>query len=221
MNGSRNQLFSCPGLTVNQHRRISRCDGFRALQDSAQRSATPDDLSEIHFRSEFIFQIEFFLRKLLFQFPNLAVRKRILDGESNLVCDLRKETDIALTEGVVSEPRDNQRANRAISADQRQKAEGLQTFTNGDLNDRVIDPTSERALERQNFHSSKCRAGGRSFDRIEQVFLQEPFSVRKVNRVESQLFVFRIRERQACVVALHHAPDILRNGTQQIAELQI
>src|SRR3984957_20388106 len=221
MNGSRNQLFSCPGFSVNQHRRISRCDGFRALQDFAQRSATPDDLSEIHLRAEFIFQIEFFLRKLLFQLPNLTVSNRILDSESNLVCDLGKEIDVDLTEGIVSETGENQGPNRAIPADQRQKAEGSQTFTNGALNDRVVEPTGEGTLERQSLHGSKCRAGGRPFDRVEQVFSQEPFSVRKVDRIKSQLFVFRVRERQACVVALHHAPDVLRNGAQQVAELQI
>src|ERR1700751_3856896 len=166
MNGSRNQLFSCPGFSVNQHRRISRCDGFRALQDSAQRSATSDDLSEIHFRAEFIFQIEFFLRELLFQFSNLTVGNRILDSESNLVCDLGKEIDVGLTEGIASEPAENQDAYRAIPADQRQKAEGPQTFTNGDLNDRVIEPTGERALECQSLHGSKCRTGGRPLDRI-------------------------------------------------------
>src|SRR3984885_14344103 len=128
MYGSRNQLFSCPGLSVNQHRRICRCDGFRALQDSAKRSAAPDDLSKIHFRAEFILQIKFFLRELLFQFPNLTVGNRILDGESNLVCDLGKKIDVDLTEGIVSETGENQGPNRAIPADQRQKAEGPQTF---------------------------------------------------------------------------------------------
>jgi len=71
--------------------------------------------------------IELFLRELLFQFPNLAVGKRILDGESNLVRNLAKESDIGLTERVISESGKNQRANRAIPADQRQKTEGLQT----------------------------------------------------------------------------------------------
>src|SRR6266852_905032 len=216
MNAARNQLLSCACLAINQHRRIGRRDGFHPLQGSAQRSATPDDLSEIHFRADFIFQIEFFLRELLFQFPNLAVGKRILDGESNLVCNLAKETDIGLTERIVPESGENQSANRAIPADQRKKAEGLQTLTNRGLNDWVIEPAGEGALERQRFHGSKCRAGGRSLDRIDQVFLQETFALRKVNRVKSQLPVFRIRERQACVVALHHAPNILRDGTQQI-----
>ena len=41
------------------------------------------------------------------------------DGESKLVCNLAKETDISLTEGIVSEPAENQDANSAIPADQR------------------------------------------------------------------------------------------------------
>src|ERR1700730_16318386 len=118
MNGSRNQLLSRARLSVDQHGRIGRRDGFNPLQDSSERSATADDLSEIHFRADFIFQIEFFLRELLFQFPNLAVGKGVLDGESNLVCNLGKKTDIGLTKGIVSESGENQGANRAIPADQ-------------------------------------------------------------------------------------------------------
>jgi len=46
---------------------------FHVFENSAQRSAIPYDLGKIHFRTDFIFQIEFFLRELLFQFTNLAV----------------------------------------------------------------------------------------------------------------------------------------------------
>src|SRR6266481_3610009 len=185
MNGAGDQFLSRPGLAINQNRRIRWRHGFHSLEGLTDRCAISDDLSEIHFRADFIFQIEFFLRELLFQFSNLAVGKRILNGESNLVCNLAKENDIGLTEGIVSESRKNQGANRAIPADQWQKTEGLQTFTNRDLNDRVMEPTGERTLERQRLHHSKCGSGRRSLDRIDQVFLQKPFSLRKVNRVES------------------------------------
>ncbi len=118
MNGSRNQFFSRARFPINENRRIRRCYGSHFFEDSAQRCASSDDLGKIHFRADFIFQIEFFLRELLFQFPNLAVGKCILDGESNLVCNLAKETDISLTEGIVPEPAENQDANSAIPADQ-------------------------------------------------------------------------------------------------------
>src|SRR5258707_10407201 len=117
MNGTRNQFFSRARLSINQHCRIRRRYGSHSFEYSAQRSTVSDDLSEIHFRADFIFQIEFFLRELLFQFPILAVGKRILEGESNLVCNLAKEIDIGLTERIVSEPGKNQGANRAIPAD--------------------------------------------------------------------------------------------------------
>src|SRR6266404_492026 len=221
MNGAGDQFLSRPGLAINQNRRIRWRHGFHSLEGLTDRCAISDNLSEIHFRADFIFQIEFFLRELLFQFPNLAVGERILGGESNLVCNLAKEPDIGLTERIVSEPGENQGANRAIPADQRQKTEGLQTFANRGLNDWVMEPTGEGALEGQGLHRSKYRAGRRSLDRINQVFLQEPFSLRKVNRVKSQLLVVRVRERQAGVVALHHAADVLRDGPQQITELQV
>src|SRR5260370_21517457 len=164
MNGSRNQFFSRARLSINQHCRIRRRYGSHFFEYSAQRSTIPYDLGKIHFRADFIFQIQLLLGELVFQFPNLAVGERILDGESNLVCNLAKETDICLTERIVSESAENQGANRAIPADQRKKAEGLQTLTNRGLNDGVIQPTGEGALERQSLHGSKCRAGGRSLD---------------------------------------------------------
>jgi hypothetical protein len=102
MNGTRNQFFSRARLPINQHRRIRWRYGSHSFKKSAQRSAISDDLRKIHFRADFVFQIEFFLRELLFQFPNLAVGKRILDGEGKLVCNLAKESDISLTERIVS-----------------------------------------------------------------------------------------------------------------------
>src|SRR6266478_5029403 len=118
MNGPRNQFFSRARLSINQHCRIRRRYGSHSFEYSAQRSTISNDLGKIHFRADFIFQIEFFLRELLFQSPNLAVRKRILDGQSNLVCNLAKETDIGLTERIVPEPAENQDANSAVPADQ-------------------------------------------------------------------------------------------------------
>src|SRR5260370_7280057 len=125
MNGTRNQFFSRARLSINQHCRIRRRYGSHSFENFAQRSTISDDLRKIHFRADFVFQIEFFLRELLFQFPNLAVSKRVLDGESNLVCNLTKETDIRLTEGIVSEPAQNQAANRALPPDQAQTPSDL------------------------------------------------------------------------------------------------
>src|ERR1700730_10934801 len=197
MNGTRNQFFSRARLAINQHCRIRRRYGPHSFENSAQRSTISDDLRKIHFRADFVFQIELFLRELLFEFPNLAVGKCILDRECKLVCNLAEETDISLTKGIVSEPAENQDANSAIPADQRQTADRLQAFPHRDLSDWGIEPAGEGALERQRFHGSKCSARGRSLDRISQLFVDEPFAFRKIERVKSQLLVFRIWERQA------------------------
>src|SRR5229473_4960624 len=114
MNGTRDQFLSRACLPVNQHRRIRRRNGSHVFEDFAQRSAISDDLGKIHFRADFIFQIQLFFGELLFKLPNLAVGKRILDGESNLVRNLAEETDISLTERIVSEPAEHQGANGAI-----------------------------------------------------------------------------------------------------------
>lgn len=96
MNGPRNKFFSRSRLSVDQHGGICRRYSFHALQDSAQRSAGSDDLGEIHFRADFIFQIQLFLRELVLQFPNFAVSKRILDRECNLVGNLSQDIDLVV-----------------------------------------------------------------------------------------------------------------------------
>jgi hypothetical protein len=42
------------------------------FEDLPQRFARSDDLFEIQFAADFIFEVELFLRQFLFQFGNLA-----------------------------------------------------------------------------------------------------------------------------------------------------
>src|ERR1700747_3773060 len=104
MNGPSNQLLACARFSIDQHRGIGGSDAFDELQDSLQRRALSDDLGEIHFGANFIFEIELFLRKLVFQALNLAVRQCILNRESNLVSNLLQKMDLVLGEGVITQP---------------------------------------------------------------------------------------------------------------------
>ncbi len=84
MNCARDQFLACARFSVDEHRRVCWRDGFHVLQNFAQRRTVSDDLCEIHFRADFIFQIELFLGELLFEFRNLAVRQRVFDCDRYL-----------------------------------------------------------------------------------------------------------------------------------------
>ena len=73
---------------LDEHSRVCRSDRFNLLQNTAHDSTLSDDLRKIHFATDFVLEIELFLRELLFQHSNLPKGKRILHGNSNLICDL-------------------------------------------------------------------------------------------------------------------------------------
>src|SRR5260370_10750943 len=104
MNGPSNQLLAGARFSIDQQRGIGGSDAFDELQDSPQGRALPDNLSEIHFGPNFILQIQLFLRKLVFQVLNLAVRQGILNCKSSLVCNLLQKMDLVLGEGVITQP---------------------------------------------------------------------------------------------------------------------
>src|SRR5215470_412405 len=74
---------------------------------------------------------------------------------------------------------------------------------------------------RDKLHGAKCHAGRCPVDGIRQLFMEHPFAIREVKRIVSQLLFFRIRERQASEIALHHSPDVPRDGTHEFQKLQI
>src|SRR5258708_33908260 len=115
-------------------------------------SAIPDDLGKIHFRADFILQTQFFLRELLFQFPNLSVDQRIFDRESNLVCNLAKEGDIGLTESIVPESAKNQDANRAIPAIHRKKQKGFKPSQTAVLTTGQLSQPAKRHWDGKSYH---------------------------------------------------------------------
>src|SRR5260370_16387873 len=98
MKGSRNEFFSCTSISINEPSRVCHGKRLLLLQHMAQLCAFSDDLREIHFAADFIFEIELFLGQLLFQLSNLPKGTRILYGNGNLICDLGQKLDIVAGE---------------------------------------------------------------------------------------------------------------------------
>src|SRR6266849_1862891 len=123
MNGSRNEFFSCTSISINEHSRVCRSDRLHLLQHTAQRCAFSDDLREIHFAADFIFEIELFLRELVFQLSNLSKGACILHGNCNLICDLGQKLDIVASERIVLIFEHTECPQHAASADKRKNAD--------------------------------------------------------------------------------------------------
>jgi len=170
------------------------------------------------FRADFIFPNRVFPSRAVLSVLESRVSKRILDGESNLVCNLAKETDISLTEGIVSEPAENQEANarfRLIKGKQqtdfkpsapRSERLGIEPRGEGLWSVRgfMVRNAVPEAIPRSNKPTLRGRtfASGKSRRKVAAACFPHPGATSRV-------------------VALHHAPDALRDGTQEIAELQI
>src|ERR1700688_4801154 len=122
MNGPRDQFLSRACLTVNQHRRIRRGYSFHVFEDSAQRGTISNDLSEIHFRADFIFQIQLLFGELVSELSNLPKGKCILHSNCNLVSDLGQKLDIS-NEGIVLIFDHTECAQHATSANKRKDAD--------------------------------------------------------------------------------------------------
>src|SRR5467141_4191415 len=121
MNATRNQLLSRACLAINQHRRIRRCHSFYIFEGSAQRGTISNDLGKIHFRADFIFQIQLLFGELVFELSNLPKGTCILYGNGNLTCDLRQKLDIA-SERIVLIFDHTECAQHATSANKRKNA---------------------------------------------------------------------------------------------------
>src|SRR5882762_6283642 len=66
MNRARNQFLSRTGFTEKQHCRVARSHRFNEIQNMAERRALADNSLKVHLATDFIFQIQFFLCKLVF-----------------------------------------------------------------------------------------------------------------------------------------------------------
>src|SRR5580700_2995037 len=95
MNGPSDQFLSRACLSVNKDRGVRWRYRFHMFEDSAQRATISNDLGKIHFRANFIFQIQLLFGELVFQLSNLAERTRILHRNRNLISDLGQKLDIA------------------------------------------------------------------------------------------------------------------------------
>lgn len=79
----------------------------------------------MHLAADFVFQVELLLRKLILQFADLAIGKRILDRERNLAGDLHQQIDIVLGKRVLLKPAKAQDSEDTVAISKEQQAGGF------------------------------------------------------------------------------------------------
>src|ERR1700680_1681891 len=217
MNGSRKQFLSGAGLAINQDRRVRWRHSFQMFENSAQRRTISNYLSEIHFRADFIFEIQFLFRELVFQLSNLPKGKCILHGNGNLVSDLGQKLDIT-TERIFLIFDRSECAQHATSAKKRKDADrsnfGLLA---------VLHSQSPRLLDA----AAPKFAGAKDLARYivvngDQAFLLDGFVFeRKIQSIDSQAGVVAIGKSNPDAIAAHDPARARHHSTQKFSELEI
>src|SRR5580704_2722763 len=167
MNGPSDQFLSRACLSVNQDRRVRWRYRFHMFEDSAQRSTISNDLGKIHFRADFIFQIQLLFGELVSQLSNLAERTCILHRYRNLISDLGQKLDIA-SERVVLIFDHTERAAHATSANKWKDADRSNFGLRGVLHSqapRLLDTAAPR------FAGAKDRSRNIFIDRDKALLL--------------------------------------------------
>ena len=92
---AREQLFAGPGLAEEQNRRIGSAQPLDSLQHPLQRRAAADDVPEVVFDANLLFEVQLLLGELVLQRLQLFMSSRTFTGELSHVADYRSPTPYA------------------------------------------------------------------------------------------------------------------------------
>src|ERR1700686_559580 len=94
-----------------------------------ERRTVPHDLLEVQIATDFFFEIYLLLRKLLFQFGNLAEGEAILYSDGDLTGCLLEKLDLIRQEGIIGAPVNGQNSDGSTAAYKRYHALSLQPLS--------------------------------------------------------------------------------------------
>src|SRR6266576_497269 len=218
MNGSRNEFFSCTSISINEHSRVCRSDRLHLLQHTAQRCAFSDDLREIHFAADFIFEIELFLGQLLFQLSNLPKGTRILYGNGNLICDLGQKLDIVAGERSVLIFDHAEYPQHATSTNKRKDGDRSNFGSRGvlhSLTSRLLDATAP------GFARAKDRSGDIFIHGDKALFLDGFVAEGEIHGVDPQVCVVGIGKSNANAITAHNPARAGHYGSEEVPKVEI
>ena len=128
VNGAGDQLLPRARLPEQEDSGISGSDSFHKFQNVLQCWAGPDDVLKVHLATDFFFEIEFFLRELVFQFGNFVICHRIFDLNGDVPRSQGEKFDIVSCESSLAGACNGQHSECSTSINQRNQAGRFQTF---------------------------------------------------------------------------------------------
>src|SRR5260370_11029229 len=217
MNAACDQFPSRACLSINQHRRIRRRYRLHLFEDSAQRGAISNDLSKIHFRADFIFQIQLFFGELVFELSNLPKGTCILYGNGNLICDLRQKLDVVAGERSALIFDHTECAQHATAANKRKDADR----SNFGLR-RVLHSQPPRLQDTSTPEVTGAKDRSRDiFVNGDKALLLEGFvSEGKIQGVDPQVRLVGIGKSNADAIATHNPARTRYHGSEKIRQLE-
>src|SRR5688572_4278226 len=126
--GAGDQFLPGTGFTADQNRGVRWRDSFDLAENLAKCGTLSNDLFEIAFGANLIFEVQLFFRELVLKLFDFAIGHRIVSGECDLLCDLREKINVLVGERVLSQTSHGQDADGAALSEQWRATSRLKTF---------------------------------------------------------------------------------------------
>src|SRR5882724_4218577 len=218
MDGARDQFLSCTRVSIDEHGRVCRSDRLHLLQHTSEGCTFSNDLRKIHFAADFVFEIELFLRELVFQLSNLPKGACILHGNRNLICDLGQKLHIVAGERILLIFDHAEYPQHATSTKKRKDGDHSNFGSRGVLHSlpsRLLDATAP------GFARAKDRSRDIFIHGDKAFFLDGFVAEREIHGVDAQVCVVGIGKSNANAIAAHNPARARHYGSEEVPELEI
>src|SRR5215469_6861071 len=174
----------------------------------SQSRTLSHDSFKIHLTANFVFEVQLFLRELVFQFRNLPVDQRILHGNCDLIRDLRKEGHLFSIERVFLVTRDRQDSQNSLPTDQRYIAKGIESLCLS-----LVVHVCRHLCRIEALHYPWVSAPERIAwqgvgDRYQVVFDKNAAAVGKVEGMDTKIIAIVFCKHDRRRITVHYVPNV-------------
>src|SRR4029077_8881595 len=131
VNCARDQFLAGTRFTLDEHRRVRRCNDSNALEHGFQLRTVSNDLFEVVRNANFVFQVKLLLHEPIVGVSHLPIFQSVFYPNGNLARYLGKEPDTSLTEGILIPSAETDQTENTITADEWQDTTGFETLGDG------------------------------------------------------------------------------------------
>src|SRR5438309_3801644 len=214
MDGARNQFLARTGLTKKQHRRVAGSHSFHQFQNMAESRTLPHNSFEVHVAAEFVFQIQLFLRELVFEIGDFTVRQGVFHADRDLPCDLRKKRRLFPLESIFFPARQDEHAEYTTPANKRHVAKRIHTLPRRLGVDLSRHFGGIKPVQNPRLAAAKGFTGHRTLNWNQSLFLEKSFAICEVESMHSYMRAVWLGQHDRCGVAPHDLANARRDRPQ-------